>query len=83
VEIVAELGRGAASTVYNAGTPKASRDFVRQHGIDHPPVLYLREDVIADPVDVFLHKELGCSNLAATTRGKVRTGQRPRPSGPG
>jgi site-specific DNA recombinase len=34
---------------------KASRDYVHQHGIDHPPVLYLREDAIADPIDVILH----------------------------
>lgn len=47
---------------------KASRDFVHQHGIAHPPALYLREDVIADPVDVFLHQELGGSNLATNLR---------------
>jgi site-specific DNA recombinase len=47
---------------------KASRDFVHQHGIDHPPVLYLREDVITDPADVFLHRELGGSSLAGNLR---------------
>jgi site-specific DNA recombinase len=47
---------------------KASRDFVHQHSIDHPPVLYLREDVITDPVDVFLHQELGGGTLAANLR---------------
>jgi site-specific DNA recombinase len=47
---------------------QASRDYVHQHGIDHPPVLYLREDAIADPVDVFLHQELAGSSLPANLR---------------
>ena len=47
---------------------KASRDYVRQHGIDHPPVLYLREDVIVDPVDLFLHQELSGSRLTGNLR---------------
>jgi site-specific DNA recombinase len=47
---------------------KASRDYVHQHGIDHTPVLYLREDAIADPIDVFLHQELGGSRLATNLR---------------
>ncbi|MEU4565002.1 zinc ribbon domain-containing protein, partial [Actinoplanes sp. NPDC023936] len=36
----------------------ASRDFVRQQQISHPPVLYLREDQIIGPVDRFLRDEL-------------------------
>jgi len=36
----------------------ASRDFVRQHKISHPPALYLREDALADPIDRFLRDEL-------------------------
>jgi site-specific DNA recombinase len=47
---------------------RASRDYVHQHGIDHPPVLYLREDAITDSVDVFLHQELGGSRLTTNLR---------------
>ena len=47
---------------------KASRDYVHQHGIDHPPVFYLREDAITDAVDVFLHQELGGSRLTRNLR---------------
>ena len=46
----------------------ASRDYVRQYGISHPPVLYLREDAIAGPVDLFLHEELGKRCLTPTLR---------------
>ncbi|MBL7255943.1 recombinase family protein [Paractinoplanes lichenicola] len=42
----------------------ASRDFVRQHKISHPPALYLREDAITDPVDRFLREELTGTTLA-------------------
>jgi site-specific DNA recombinase len=45
---------------------KASRDDVRQHGIAHPPVLYLRQESIIDPVDRFLTEELGRTSLADT-----------------
>ncbi|MDI6105696.1 recombinase family protein [Actinoplanes sp. NEAU-A12] len=48
---------------------KASRDFVRQHEIAHPPVLYLREDTITEPVDRFLREELTGDTLTATLRG--------------
>ena len=46
----------------------ASRDFVRQHKINHPPCLYLREDSIAGPIDRFLHQELGTTRLPGTLR---------------
>jgi site-specific DNA recombinase len=46
----------------------ASRDYVRQHNISHPPVLYLRQDAIADPVDRFLHEELSERTLTRTLR---------------
>lgn len=46
----------------------ASRDYVRQHGISHPPMLYLREDAIAGAVDRFLHEELGERTLSTTLR---------------
>ena len=36
----------------------ASRDYVRQQAITHPPTLYLREDSIAVPIDRFLRDEL-------------------------
>jgi hypothetical protein len=42
---------------------KASRDYVSQHGIAHPAVLYLRQESITDPVDKFLGEELGNANL--------------------
>ncbi len=45
---------------------KASRDFVRQHGIAHPAVLYLRQESITEPVDRFLGQELGEANLTDT-----------------
>ncbi|GID32905.1 recombinase family protein [Paractinoplanes brasiliensis] len=45
---------------------KASRDYVSQHGIAHPPVLYLRQEWITDPVDRFLSEELGNENLTET-----------------
>jgi hypothetical protein len=47
---------------------KATRDFVRQHEVAHPPVRYLREDTIIEPIDHFLHRELSRDNLAATLR---------------
>ncbi|HZO65990.1 MAG TPA: recombinase family protein [Kribbellaceae bacterium] len=47
---------------------KASRDFVRQHGIAHPAVLYLREDSIADQVDRFLHEELSGASVRTNLR---------------
>ncbi|MFC7535531.1 recombinase family protein [Actinoplanes sp. GCM10030250] len=46
----------------------ASRDFVRQQQISHPPVLYLREDQIADPIDRFLRDELTGNALTANLR---------------
>ena len=46
----------------------ASRDYVRQHNISHPPMLYLREDAIAESVDRFLHEELGERALSTTLR---------------
>ena len=49
---------------------KASRDYVRQHGIAHPPVLYLREDALTSPVDQFLTEELGGGRLAESL-GKI------------
>ncbi|MEV4709309.1 recombinase zinc beta ribbon domain-containing protein [Actinoplanes sp. NPDC049316] len=47
---------------------KASRDFVRQHEVAHPPMLYLREDAITDPVDRFRRQELNGRTLAANLR---------------
>ncbi|MFI7369944.1 zinc ribbon domain-containing protein [Actinoplanes sp. NPDC049668] len=47
---------------------KASRDFVRQHEIPHPPVLYLREDTITEPIDRFIRQELSGNTLAANLR---------------
>ncbi|HEX8344406.1 MAG TPA: recombinase family protein [Actinoplanes sp.] len=47
---------------------KASRDFVRQHAVAHPPVLYLREDAIIEPIDRFLHQELTGDILTANLR---------------
>ena len=47
----------------------ASRDYVRQHGISHPPVLYLLQDAIADPVDR-LCDELRDHNLMANLRDR-------------
>ncbi|MFG1610656.1 recombinase family protein [Actinoplanes sp. NPDC049265] len=60
---------------------KAPRDYVRQHGIAHPPVLYVRKDAIANPVDQFLTEELGGGRLAGTLRqiAEAATGQ-PSPS---
>ncbi|WP_374238211.1 hypothetical protein [Actinoplanes sp. DH11] len=46
----------------------ASRDYVRQHQISHPPVLYLREDQIIDPIDRFLRDELTGAALADNLR---------------
>src|SRR3954466_9497514 len=45
---------------------KASRDYVSQHGIAHPPVLYLRQESITEPVDRFLSEELGNASLTET-----------------
>ena len=47
---------------------KASRDYVRQHCISHPPVLYLRQESIAGPVDQFLTDELGHDSLSEALR---------------
>ncbi len=47
---------------------KASRDFVRQHDVAHPPVLYLREEAIIEPIDRFLRQELSGDTLAANLR---------------
>jgi len=47
----------------------ASRDFVRQHQISHPPALYLREDSIGDSVDRFLRDELTGPTLTDNLRG--------------
>jgi site-specific DNA recombinase len=47
---------------------KASRDFVRQHDSPHPPVLYLREDAVADQIDRFLDQELRSTTLTANIR---------------
>jgi site-specific DNA recombinase len=46
----------------------ASRDFVRQHKISHPPCLYLREETIAGQIDRFLHQALGVASLPGTLR---------------
>nr|WP_242625355.1 recombinase family protein [Krasilnikovia cinnamomea] len=46
----------------------ASRDFVRQHRISHPPALYVREDAITEPIDRFLRDELTGSTLAGNLR---------------
>ena len=46
----------------------ASRDFVRQHKISHPPALYLREDTIIAPIDRFLRDELTGPALADNLR---------------
>ncbi|WP_305788370.1 recombinase family protein [Symbioplanes lichenis] len=55
---------------------KASRDYVRQHEIAHPPVLYLRQDSITDPVDQFLAEELGHNRLSETLRGIAEASHR-------
>ncbi|GGQ84081.1 hypothetical protein GCM10010166_62910 [Couchioplanes caeruleus subsp. azureus] len=47
---------------------KASRDYVRQLEIAHPPVLYVRQEALADPVDRFLYEELGQARLPDTLR---------------
>ncbi|MEV6302426.1 recombinase family protein [Actinoplanes sp. NPDC051861] len=47
---------------------KASRDYVRQHQIEHPPVLYLREDIITEPIDRFLQQELQGDTLTTNLR---------------
>ncbi|GAB1646277.1 zinc ribbon domain-containing protein [Krasilnikovia sp. MM14-A1259] len=46
----------------------ASRDFVRQHHISHPPALYVREDTITEPIDRFLRAELTGSTLTDNLR---------------
>ncbi len=46
----------------------ASRDFVRQHQISHPPALYLREDQITAPIDRFLREELTGGTLTDNLR---------------
>jgi DNA invertase Pin-like site-specific DNA recombinase len=46
----------------------ASRDYVRQHQISHPPALYLREEAITEPIDQFLRKELTGRSLAENIR---------------
>jgi hypothetical protein len=46
----------------------ASRDFVRQHQISHPPALYLREDTITRPIDRFLCEELTGPTLTDNLR---------------
>ncbi|GAA0577187.1 recombinase family protein [Paractinoplanes ferrugineus] len=46
----------------------ASRDFVRQRQISHPPALYLREDAIIRPVDEFLRDELTGGSLTDNLR---------------
>ncbi|WP_433797623.1 hypothetical protein [Actinoplanes sp. CA-252034] len=46
----------------------ASRDFVRQHRISHPPALYLREDQITTPIDRFLREELTGTALTDNIR---------------
>ncbi|WP_097319155.1 recombinase family protein [Paractinoplanes atraurantiacus] len=55
---------------------KASRDYVSQHGIAHPPVLYLRQESITEPVDRFLSEELGNANLTETLRRIAEAGHR-------
>ena len=62
-------GRVMAGSVNHGRTYyrcKASRDYVRQHCITHPPVLYLRQESITDPVDRFLSEELGEATLTDT-----------------
>ncbi|WP_092546296.1 recombinase family protein [Actinoplanes derwentensis] len=46
----------------------ASRDYVRQHQISHPPALYLREDQITTPIDRFLRQELTGTALTDNIR---------------
>jgi site-specific DNA recombinase len=46
----------------------ASRDFVRQHQISHPPALYLRQDAITEPIDRFLRDELTGRSLTENLR---------------
>jgi site-specific DNA recombinase len=48
--------------------PTRLTDFVRQHEIAHPPVLYLREEAITEPIDRFLYEELSGDSLAANLR---------------
>ncbi|GAA0577023.1 hypothetical protein GCM10010172_72140 [Paractinoplanes ferrugineus] len=56
------VGNPNHGRLYCRGT--ASRDFVRQHKVSHPPALYLREDAITDPIDRFLREELTGTTLA-------------------
>jgi site-specific DNA recombinase len=46
----------------------ASRDFVRQHQITHPPCLYLRQESLTGPIDQFLRDELTREDMPATLR---------------
>lgn len=46
----------------------ASRDYVRQHQLSHPPALYLREDIITAPVNEFLRDELTGKTLTDNLR---------------
>lgn len=55
---------------------KASRDYVRQHHIEHPPALYLREDAISEPIGRLLQKELGQRNLSSTLKALVQAQHR-------
>jgi hypothetical protein len=47
----------------------ASRDFVRQRQISHPPALYLREDAIIRPLDEFLRDQESRTGPARPHRG--------------
>jgi site-specific DNA recombinase len=47
---------------------RASRDYVRQHQVNHPPCLYLRQDSLTGPIDRLLHEILGQHNLPRTLR---------------
>ena len=55
---------------------KASRDYVRQHGIAHPSVVYVRQESIVDPVDRFLTQELGTGTLTDTLGGIAEASHR-------
>lgn len=52
----------------------ASRDYVRQHKIDHPPCLYLRQESLTGPIDQFLHEELG-ERILSGTLGRLAAAQ--------
>ena len=67
--MVGSFNHGRVYYRYNA-----SRDYVRQHKIDHPPCLYLRQESLTGPIDQFLHEELG-ERILSGTLGRLAAAQ--------